>query len=78
MQRLAGLLAVALLLSACVGGQEVAERQSSNFINMHCREHAADPYTADFAPQRFLDCYSLHVNGIVLTDSTDEHLAGLH
>lgn len=55
-----------------------AKEQEFNFFNMHCRDHAEDQYASEFAPRRYIECMELHKNGIVLTDSTDIHLAGTH
>lgn len=74
MKGLFTLVAIALLASACAGQQE----QKVSLFNEHCREHAEDPYAEDFAPERFNECLDLHVKGIVLSDSADEHLAGIH
>lgn len=78
MRRLSLMVATALLAVACNGSNQVAKELTFNDYDQHCREHASDMYAEDFAPGRYMECMDLHLKGIVLTDSTDEHLAGLH
>lgn len=74
MKRFFTLIAFALLASACTGQTE----RSFSFYDQHCREHAADTYAEEFAPQRYNECMDLHSKGIVLSESSDQHLAVAH
>jgi hypothetical protein len=76
MKRLFTLVAIALLVFACAGHKE----QALSLYGGHCTEHATDMYdnAEDVDQQRFNECLDLHVKGIVLSDSSDEHLSGLH
>lgn len=74
MKSLFSLVAVALLTFACTGQQG----PDLSYFDAHCREHAADMYAEDFAPERYNECLDLHMKGIVLSESTDQHLASMH
>ena len=76
MKRLIMLLVVVLLAAACGGRQAPVENPRLSFIDMHCREHAAD--FTDFTPAIYNECVELHTYGLVKTDSTDEHLSQIH
>jgi hypothetical protein len=56
--------------------ENTQDKTEISFINMHCREHAAE--YMDFTADIYKECMDLHTKGLVKTDSTDEHLSVAH
>jgi hypothetical protein len=76
MKRLITLLVVVLVAAACGEKQPLESKGPLSFIDMHCREHTGD--FVEYTPEIYNECVQLHMNGLVKTDSTDEHLNVAH